>query len=71
MYNTISDDLNWGIHEEYTRNGYYMDGAYHTYSNGYDVYGAFPAEYSDGNAAIIRTLGPEISTWYRMQALGR
>ncbi|MBE7050175.1 MAG: RHS repeat-associated core domain-containing protein [Ruminococcaceae bacterium] len=66
LYNEVSNELSRNLHQKYTRDGYYMNGEYYLYDDGPQVYGAFPFEYSNGNSAIIRSLGPGIAEWYRL-----
>ena len=66
LYNAISKELNWGLVDSYTRDGYYVNGVYELYMNGPRLYGAFPFEYTNGEAAIISSLGPNIAEYYKI-----
>ena len=66
LYNAISKELNWGLVDSYTRDGYYVNGVYELYMNGPRLYGAFPFEYTNGKAAIISSLGPNIAEYYKI-----
>ena len=67
LYNTVSDELNWNLQQAYTREGHSIDNEYDLHPDGPEIYGAFPFEYTNGKAASIKSLGPEIAEWYRLQ----
>ena len=62
--NQVSVDLGMDYRESYYRTGYYANGEWN--ESGKTVYGSFPFEYTNGNAAILSSLGTLKPVYYSM-----
>ena len=65
--NKISEELGWGIYDEYVRYGYYILNEYVQYPGDPIAYGVFPAEYLPGLSNILSSYGSKKHIYYSMR----